>query len=98
MFLIFGHDKALAYWCSRRIPHVGDVGFGPCVAIGVASGPNSEDRLLAVAVYHEWSEAAGTIQISFAAASPRWATRQTIGRLLFYPFEQLGVRKVWLAI
>lgn len=34
------------------------------------------------------------IEVSIAASSPRWATRQTIGTLLAYPFLQLKVQRV----
>jgi hypothetical protein len=96
--LIFGHSDVLAAWAAKRIEHVGETGFGPCQAIGVASGPYSDDILLGVCVYHDYQPQAGTIQISFASISPRWATRDVISQLLAYPFEQLAVRKVWMAI
>jgi RimJ/RimL family protein N-acetyltransferase len=95
--LIFGHSEVLADWAARRIPHVGATGFGPCQAIGVASGDGPEARLYAVCVYHDWQPGYQTLQLSMAAASPRWATPGTIRALLHYAFMQCGARKVWTA-
>ena len=95
--LVFGHDRALAAWAAKRIPHVGEAGFGPCTAIGIASGPDSDDKLLGVCVFHDAQEQAGTIQLSMVATTPKWATRPVISALLYYPFVQLGANKVWTA-
>lgn len=96
--LIFGHDEAMAAWCARRIPHVGAAGFGPCRAIGIASSAEPDARMLAACVFHDYQPAFATCQISFAAASPRWASRETIRGLLAVPFDQYGCNKVWVAI
>ena len=37
------------------------------------------------------------MSFSLAAATPRWVTRRLIGAVLVYPFEQLGVMKLWCA-
>ena len=89
MRLVSGHDVALAQWAAARIPHVGAAGFGPCVALGVAS----DRKLHAVWVFHDWCY--GVMQVSVAAASPLWAHRSIVHRLLEYPFEQLDARKIW---
>jgi RimJ/RimL family protein N-acetyltransferase len=99
--LIYGDDAALnerlAAWAARRIPTVGDVGFGPCRAVGVASGNGGRgDKLLAVIVYSSFDR--GCIQISAAADSPKWATPGNVRALLAYPFITLGCRKVWTGI
>lgn len=96
--LIFGHSEVLARWASAHIPHVAEDAFGPCQAIGVASGNDADAKLYAVIVYHDWNQRARTVQISAAATSPRWATPGTLRALLHYPFMQMGVYKVWLAI
>lgn len=96
--LIFGHSASLAQWAAVHIPHVAQGAFGPCQAIGVASGDDAGAKLYAVIVYHDWNERARTVQISAAAVSPRWATPGTLRALLHYPFMQMGVYKVWLAI
>jgi RimJ/RimL family protein N-acetyltransferase len=96
--LILNHSDALAQWAADHIPHVRGGDFGPCQAIGVASGSNSEDQLYAVVVFHDYQPRAGTLQFSAAARSPRWATPGVLRGMLAYPFRQLGVFKLWGAI
>src|SRR5215472_418612 len=91
--LILGHSDVLAMWAARRIPHVGEAGFGPCQAIGVASGPGDDDKLLAVVVFHNFVYR--TLECTVAAASPRWATRGTIQALFQYAFVQCDARKLF---
>lgn len=90
MNLIVGRDAEIAAWVAARIPHVDD--FGLCTTIGVAT-----DKLIAGFVYSEFQPQALTIQMSGAATSPIWAKREIIHELFRYPFEQLGVFKVWTA-
>lgn len=58
---------------------------------------DSHGKPLAGIVFHSYVPEYGTIEISMAAESPRWATRNIVKQLLAYPFIQLGVRKVWTA-
>lgn len=83
--LIFGYDRDVARWVGRLI---GVADFGPSTAIGVVR----HDRMVAGAVFHQ--HRMPDIQLSFASLSPRWATRQTIARILNYPFGQLGVKRI----
>jgi RimJ/RimL family protein N-acetyltransferase len=96
--LIFGESAALADWAARRIAHVGEAGFGFCQAIGIAAGSSAADELYAVAVFHDFQDTARTVQISMAARSPKWATPGVIRALLHYPFVQLGLNKIFVAI
>jgi hypothetical protein len=90
----------LAEWAAARISHVGSAGFGPCSAVGIAV----RGQLAAVAVFHDFQPAFGTIQISLASATPRWANRHTFGRVLGLAFEQnwgreaVRIEKVWSAM
>lgn len=87
----------LAAWAAERIPHVGEAGFGPCWAVGVVR----EGRLAAVVVFHDWQRVSATAQVSIAADTSRWASRQVIGAILGAAFDgRMGgpVRKVWSAI
>lgn len=93
--LIFGRDEMLARWAAQQIPYMSEAGFGPCKAIGVATGEGPDAKLLAAVVYHFWVPAHATCMVSIAASSPRWATRGTIRALLSVPFEQYGVQKLW---
>lgn len=93
---IFNHDEVLAAWAARNIPHMHGIGFGPCKAIGVGwPDPEHGYRVLAAAVYHDMRPELGTCMVSIAAVNPRWAQRGIIRALLSYPFEQLGVHKLW---
>jgi len=92
--LVFGHDEAIAEWVSRRIPHMAGGEFKDFAAIGVADG----NRPIAGIVYNEFYPAYGTMQVSMAADTPRWAQRGIIRAALHYPFEQRGVKKLWSAM
>lgn len=91
MRLIFGHDAEVAAWVAARIPHVQRVEtFGPLAAIGVAR----EDELIAGVVYHNYLAEYQIGEVSFAASSPRWATRGNVVALLSVPFAQYGWRRL----
>jgi RimJ/RimL family protein N-acetyltransferase len=98
--LLWGFDEQLAKWACQRIPWLS---YSPTMrAVGVADGQEASAALLAVCVYHGYVAPVqvdgkpwyGICEISFAAASPRWATRRTISNLLSIPFLQYGCRKV----
>ena len=93
MKLIFGKDEAIAKWVARRIPYA--MQFDPCTAIGVVD--EDKKKPIAGVVYHNYDPQHDTIMLSMAADDPRWAMRGTILALLHYPFEQLNVRKAWVA-
>lgn len=97
--VVWGHDEQFAAWAVGRIKYMEpSIGFGPCKAAAVATGDTPQDRLLAVIVYHAYDKPSRTVQMSIAAASPRWATRDTIRGLLAVPFEQWHCRKVWSVV
>ena len=96
--LIFGQSARLAALAASKIRCVGASGFGPCQAIGVATGPTPDDSLLAVVVYSDYHPEFGTCQISIASWSPLWAQRGVIRALLGVPFDQYGVKKLWSMI
>jgi RimJ/RimL family protein N-acetyltransferase len=83
-------DPRLPEWAARRIPHVGEDGFGPCYALGIAK----RGEIIATMVYHDFIPSYGNIQLSMAATSPAWARRTSIKELLRYPFNDLGVQRV----
>jgi RimJ/RimL family protein N-acetyltransferase len=91
--LIFGQDEAVARWVGSYIPHMGAT-IKDFSAIGVA---DANGRPVAGVIYHDFIRDYGTIQLSMAATSPRWAQKGIIKALLHYPFEQLGCNKVWTA-
>jgi RimJ/RimL family protein N-acetyltransferase len=92
MRLLFGHDRELARWAAARIPHMGaDADFGPCAALGVVG---EDGRLLGAVVFSSYYPRYRSIEISFAAASPRWLTLRLVRQILAYPFTQLDCIRV----
>lgn len=99
MELIFNCSEQLANLAAIKMADIiGPSGFGPCQAIGVASGSKPTDRLLAVVIYHEYQPKHATCQVSIVSWHPSWARRGVIKSLLSVPFEQYGVKKLWAAI
>ena len=48
---------------------------------------------MAVAIYNNYRYSSD-IEVSFVAATPRWATQGNIRAMLSYPFVQLGVKRL----
>jgi len=92
MRLVLGQDAAVADWVGRRIAHVGSgEAFGPCAAIGVAGEGGG---VLGGVVFSNWQPGCRSIEVSFAAETPRWLTRRIIAGILAYPFDQLGCQRI----
>lgn len=107
-------NRALLDWAAQRIPWMQP--SAAMKALGVVEGPDLSHPLLAVCIYHNFTETKqmpafvhdgervpatnwfGTCEISFAASSPKWATRRTISNLLRIPFLQYKCRKVLTVI
>lgn len=79
--LLTQQDALVAPWVGTR---VGVTDFGLCSTIGVVRGGN----LVAGAVFNNYRHP--NIEVTFAADSPRWASKQNISCILRYPFVQLG--------
>lgn len=92
--LLLGHDREVSTWVGAHLRRVGASGFGPCTAIGVVR----EGVLVCGVVFYEYLPEFRSIQVSLYACDPRWASRRTIRAILSYPFEQLGVNRVWALI
>lgn len=88
---VYDQHEAVAYFVAQRIPHVSGRGFGRCKAIGVLDGTG---KAIAGIVYHNWNEDAGIIEISAAATTPQWLTRETMRVMYIYPFHQLKCQMV----
>lgn len=106
-FLQEPDHEAMVRWACERIPWMS---FSPtmrAVAIGDVQPDGAVDHL-AVCLFHGFvppsdidfkdgrgpRPAYGVCEISFAARSPRWATRGMISALLSIPFGQYNCRKV----
>ncbi len=90
--LALGFDAELSQWLQKRIPHFSASPETRCV--GVVRGKS----LVGVVAYSNFSQPgeiwAGDVEMSCAADSPRWWSRE-VGRAMFkIPFEQFGCERV----
>jgi RimJ/RimL family protein N-acetyltransferase len=82
-------DDRMLDWIAARIPGVNpDNWRGFARAVGVAV----KGEIVAGMAVGGWER--GNIEISFAADNARWATRDTIKRLMAWPFVQLDCHRV----
>ena len=67
----------------------------PCTTIGVVL----DDALIAGTVFYQYraNPHGGTIEVCFAAETPRWCTRRVLGALFAYPFRQIKVARLQAA-
>jgi len=71
-------------WVAKRIPGC-ERGFGPCTALLVwDNGP------IGATIFHNYSPEAGVIEMSSAAASPRWLSKRTLKAIHSYIFRDAG--------
>lgn len=84
---------SVAAWVADQIPHVS--GFAP--PYRTAAVFDRGHRLIAGVVFHDWIKEAGTMQLSMAAISPKWATRSVLSGLFRYAFVTNGANKLWTA-
>lgn len=85
--IVVADDKA-ADWVANRIPDC-ERGFGACRAFAVIG-----ETILAGVVFHNWSPAAGVIEVSAAAANPRWITRNVLSQLFAYAYDTCDCQAV----
>jgi RimJ/RimL family protein N-acetyltransferase len=83
--ILIGQTDAVRGFVGER---VGCRDFGPSEALGVVL----DGELIAGVVYNEHRDF--DLKMHIAAASPRWASRRTIDKLLGYPFRQLKCVRV----
>lgn len=95
MIIAYRNDVPVAQWVAARIPHVGQAeNFGQYKALGVIH----QDQMIAGCVYHNYLPQYDHCEISFAADTPKFATRKVILELLKVPFEQYECRTVTLTV
>lgn len=80
-------NDALKTWLAERLDDYRPGNNSICVAV------ERDQKIVAVVAWDGW-RGEGGIEVSLAADSPRWATRQTVTTLLLYPFGQLKCRRV----
>jgi RimJ/RimL family protein N-acetyltransferase len=82
-------DDRLAHWIAARIPGTdGDLLNRVARSLGVVSG----GEIIAAMAVGLWER--GSVELIFAADNPRWATRDTIRRMMAWPFVQLDCHRV----
>ncbi len=92
MRLLLGYDAAVAAFVGERIKYVGSgEAFGKCTAIGVIDHTN---EIVAGVVFHGYVPRVRSIDVSFAAETPRWLTRRLASGILAYPFTQLDCVRI----
>ena len=91
----YEHHAEVAWFTAQLIPHVRARGFGRCKAIGVI---DEEGKPIAGIVYHNFDPESGVIEMSGAATTPRWLTRETLERMYSYPFLQIGCQMVLMRV
>lgn len=94
MRLVAGQNEAVAKWVAARISFVGDAGFGACTGVGIT---DNDGHAIAGVVFHDYQPQFRTLAFSIAADTARWVTKRLIGKILQYPFEELGIAKLWTA-
>ncbi len=91
--LVYGADEFVSQWVLKQLR--GAVSsFGHCAAIGV----ESEGRLIAGLVYHDYKPIYHSIQMSVAAErGSNWLNREVLEHFFSYPFRQLKCKSVHIA-
>lgn len=85
MSLLFDHSSRVKEFVGLQL----DIkNFGPSSAIGILR----DGKLVGGAVYNNFRWP--TIQISVAASSPKWASKEMIRAILRYPFVQLDCSRI----
>ncbi|MGB0696040.1 MAG: GNAT family N-acetyltransferase [Rhodospirillaceae bacterium] len=81
-------------WLSERLEGNPNYEVSDLFAAGVV---NDGTNILAVVAYHTYFPSSGTVQLSVAADTPKWATKRVLKELLGFPFRVLGCNKAWAA-
>jgi len=97
-------NTALLDWMARQIPWMQP--HDSMRAVGVIEGADLSSPLMAACAFHSFVGTTmidgkpwyGLCEISFAARTPKWATRRVIRDLLGIPFQQYNCRKVLTVI
>lgn len=88
-------NAMLSRWIAARIWGEGQAFPGKILCFGVF---DDAGELAASIGYHNWNPAAGVIEFSGAATTPRWLTRDVLFQMFEYPFEQLQCQMTFARI
>lgn len=103
MKLLYGHAEEVIAWTAWRIPQTRarlEIDptirpFGAAYAIGVL---DKDNQLVAGVVFHSWAQDYQSIEISFAASTPKWATHGVLRELMAYAYETAGCNRVQVVV
>lgn len=95
MKLILDRSREMVLWAADRIAEVKAAGgfANGTRGIGIA---DSDGNILAVACFHSWEPWYGTMEVSIAAADPRWMrARKCIAEIFDYVFTTTNTQRLW---
>lgn len=93
MKLLYGCPELVAAWVKARLPTMQrEDSFGEFTAIGVTV----DNRLAAGFIYNNWQPRYRSIEMSIAADTPKWISKNIVHNLLAYPFWQLNINRLVL--
>lgn len=84
--ILTGADEYVARWVTQRL----GITFEKFSALGVML----DKKIVAGVVYHNYIPDYKNIEVSMAADTPKWATKDHLHTLLDYPFSQLGCNRI----
>ncbi|MEE8288915.1 MAG: GNAT family protein [Nitrosomonadaceae bacterium] len=84
---IFNRSEKVRDWVSAMLG-TEKIGNDMYAAIGFVE----DEELVAGAIYHDFK--GHSVEISFAATTPKWCSLKSGRVVLNYPFEQLGVERL----
>ena len=78
--------EEMLIWAMSNIPNLRSLDKAYPIEV------RRDGKRAAVAVYHEWR--GQTVELSFVAVTPRWASKEVIAEILSWPFRVLKVRRI----
>lgn len=84
-------DDRMLEWIAQRIPAMGS---GYQWQMASAIGLVAKGKIIAGMALHTYLPHYKSCELTFAAETPLWATKQSIRALLAWPFEQLGIERL----
>lgn len=91
MKVVLDRSAEVAEFVASIMPYPGyERGFDTVSAIGV----EDDGELIGGTVFTDWSPENGTIEMSSAATSPKWLTREMVNSIFTYVFDVVKARVV----
>lgn len=92
--LLTGQNDLVANYVAAHVPACSTGWPGWIATVGFVL----DGELIGGTVYHGYEPEWGLIEMSSAASSPRWLTRDTLRAILGYPFLELNCRNVVMRV